>query len=74
MQPFEYPNRNENLKRSDRYYNDDKLDSLEFYTADTSNTSIIAYGDLNGKKQFKIVYKNDSYICYKKEGRKYIQI
>lgn len=74
MQPFEHPNRNENLKRSQRYYDDDKLDKFQFYGADTSNRNIIAYGDVNGKKQFKIVYKKEKYTCYKKQGRKYNQI
>ena len=48
---------------------------IYFYSADTKNTSIIAYGDTMLKRRhFKIVYKKESYICYRKRCAKFEKI
>lgn len=44
---------------------------LNWYTADTQNKSIILYGDIDGKRVFKITWKKDKYTAWKKHGKQF---
>lgn len=63
---FQYPNQNAQLKR-----HTDFQDKVHFYSADTKNGSIIAYGDIERKRTFKITWNKDVYFAYKMRSGKY---
>ncbi len=44
---------------------------INFYSADTSATHIIGYGEVYGKKMFKITYHNGLYFSHKLNKKKY---
>jgi hypothetical protein len=47
------------------------MNNIRFYTADTKDTSIIAYGSINGKRGIKVTFKNREYHVSIKKGKGY---
>lgn len=47
---------------------------INFYSAETSDKKIIAYGDVNGRRRYKIEYKKNTYVSYKLINGKYKMI
>lgn len=44
---------------------------IHWYSAETKNTSIIAYGDINHKRTFKVTYDRGIYLGYVLKKGKY---
>ena len=50
------------------------IESLFWFHSPESSQDIISYGNYKGQRRFKITYKVDTYYCFYKQGRKYIEI
>ena len=44
---------------------------IHWYSANTKNNSIIAYGDINRKRCFKVTYDKGIYLAYVLKKNKY---
>jgi hypothetical protein len=47
---------------------------IKFYSADTKSKHIIAYGDIFGKKRFKITYSDSRYFAHRVSKKAYTYI
>ena len=41
------------------------MNTIKWYGNDNDNSIIIAYGDVNGKRVFKIAFEKNQYVCYR---------
>lgn len=48
-----------------------KKNKIHFYSADVKASHIIAYGDISGKRAFKITYHDSKYFAWAMKGRSY---